>query len=286
MDFEVIVIGGGAAGLSAALVAGRARRRVLVLDEGKPSNAPAHAIGGLLGQHGTSPLELLEIGRRQLAELPSVEVRDARAQDIQVREQGVQVDGVDAEALVIATGMDYHLPQVEGLDPLWGDTVFHCPFCHGWEVQGRPLAVLGEGEHAAAMGRMLRAWSDDVVVLADPATQPEDAREGLTVDPREVTAVRAHDGKLAAVVFADGGELPRGGLLIHTPMAPRSSLLDDLGLDRGPMGTAAVDDWGRTSRPRVWAAGDVAVFPPSVPTAIASGQRAGADVVRALMLQP
>ena len=227
---------------------------------------------------------LLEIGRAQLAELPSVEVREGTAAaDLRATKDHVEVDGVRAAALVLATGMDYHLPDLPGIAELWGDTVFHCPFCHGWEVRGQPLAVLGEGAHAAMMGRMLRAWSDDVVVLADPGALPEEGRDALTVEAREVVALRAEDGKLAAVVFADGEELPRGGLLIHTPMTPRSTVLEDLGLAVAPTGTAAVDDWGRTSHPRVWAAGDVAVFPPSVPTAIASGQRAGADVVRILV---
>lgn len=284
MDFEVIIIGGGVAGLNAALVLGRARRRVLVLDDGAPSNAPAHAIGGLLGAHDLSPLELLRIGRGQLAELPSVEVRDGRAQQVSADEHGVEVDGDRAQKLLIATGMNYVRPDLPGLEELWGDTVFHCPFCHGWEVAGRPLALLSHGAHAAAMGRMLRAWSDDVVVLADPETLPAEGRDGLTIDDREVTALRAENGKLAAVVFADGSELPRGALLLHTAMEMRSALLDDLGLDRTDHGTIAVDAWGRSSVPHVWAAGDIAVAPPSITAAIASGARAGAGVVMDLFL--
>ncbi|HET6507228.1 MAG TPA: NAD(P)/FAD-dependent oxidoreductase [Baekduia sp.] len=284
MDFEVIIIGGGAAGLTAALVLGRARRRVLVLDDGAPSNAPAHAIGGLLGQRDTSPLELLALGREQLAELPTVTVRERRAISVRADADGVEVDGVRAEQLVVATGMDYVRPDVAGLEELWGDTVFHCPFCHGWEVAGLPLAVLGTGAHAAAMGRLLRAWSDDVVVLADPDALPEGARDGLVVDGREVVAVRAEGGKLAAVVFADGAELPRGGLLIHTPLAQRPSLLDGLGLEYTDMGAIAADDWGRTSVPRVWAAGDAAVFPPSITVAIASGTRVAGGIVHDLVV--
>lgn len=288
MDFEVIVIGGGAAGLNAALVLGRARRRVLVLDEGAPSNAPAPAIGGLLGQHHTSPLELLEIGREQLAELPTVEMRARRAEHVSAEGHGAEADGATARKLLLATGMHYARPALPGLEELWGDTVFHCPFCHGWEVAGRPLAVMNEA-HGVPLARMLRAWSDDVVLLADPeGLAAEDRAEleaaGVTVDGREVAGVRADDGRLAAIVFADGSELPRGGLLVEAPLEPRSALFEDLGLDRTPHGTVAVDDWGRTSVAHVWAAGDAAIAPPSITGAIHSGARAGAGLVQDLLL--
>jgi len=287
MDHEVIVIGGGAAGLSAALVLGRARKRVLVLDAGEPSNAPAQAIGGLLGQHGTSPLELLEVGRAQLAELPTVEVRrGAVATGVRAHADRVEVDGVRAGALLLATGMTYNKPDLPGIAELWGDTVFHCPFCHGWEVAGRPLALLGHGHpHAAMLARVLAAWSDDVVLLADPdALDPADrdalVAAGIAIDPRPVAGVRARDGKLAAIAFADGSpELARDGLLVHAPLVPRSSILDDLGLERTEQGVVATTGWGVTSVPRVWAAGDVAEPAPSVPAAIAAGHRAGAGIV-------
>lgn len=267
MDAEVVVIGGGAAGLSAALVLGRARRRVVVFDEGAPSNAPAHAIGGLLGQPGTSPLELLRVGRQQLAELPSVEVRAARASAVTVDDDGVTVDGVRAKHLLLATGMHYAKPDLPGVDELWGDTVFHCPFCHGWEVAGRPLAVLAVGEHATMATQLLRGWSDDVVLLDRP-----------------VQRLRAEDGKLKAVVFADGTELERAALLVAAPLSQRSSLTQDLELEHGPQGTVVVDEWGATSRPGVWAAGDVCEPAPNVASAIHQGSRAAVGIVKSLLV--
>lgn len=288
MDFEVIVIGGGAAGLSAALVLGRARRRVLVLDAGEPSNAPAHAVGGLLGQRNTSPLQLLEQGREQLAELPTIAVRRATATAVRVDADGVEVDGVRARKLLLATGMRYAYPDLPGVSELWGDTVFHCPFCHGWEVAGLPLAVMND-DHGVPLARMLRAWSDDVVLLTDPDALADADRaaleaSGVTVDGRAPARVRARDGKLEAVVFADGSELPRGGLLIEAPLEPRSSLFDDLGLDRTALGAVAVDEMGRASVAHVWAAGDAAVLPPSITATINSGARAGAGLVADLLL--
>ena len=289
MDFEVVIIGGGAAGLSAALVLGRARRRTLVLDDGAPSNAPAHAIGGLLGQDGTSPLELLEAGRAQLAALPSVELRHATATVVRAGSDGVEVDGVRAQALLLATGMRYRRPDLPGLEELWGDTVFHCPFCHGWEVRDQPLAVLADGPHAAVVAQLLRGWSDDVVLLTDPAgLEPEAhaalAARGIPIDGRAVSGLRARDGRLDAVLFADGSELPRGGLLIRAPTEPRSSLFDDLGLERTEAGTVAVEGWGKTSAPWVWAAGDAIEPAPSITVAIAGGSRAAGAITHALLV--
>jgi thioredoxin reductase len=289
MDAEVVIIGGGAAGLSAALVLGRARRRTIVFDNGAPSNAPAHAIGGLLGQDGTAPLELLQVGRAQLAELPTVEIREATATTARAEADGVEVDGVRAKALLLAGGMRYRRPDLPGLEELWGDTVFHCPFCHGWEVRDQPLAVLADGPHAVALAQLLRAWSDDVVLLTDPAeleraAQSTLADAGIPVVGKAVSGLRARDGKLDAVLFADGGELPRGGLLIRAPLEPRSSLVGDLGLELTEHGTVAVQGWGKTSAPRVWAAGDIAEPAPNITAAIAAGARAAGGITHALLV--
>lgn len=290
LDFEAIVVGGGAAGLSAALVLGRARRRTLVLDDGEPSNAAAHGIGGLLGQDGTAPLELLEAGHAQLAELPTVELREATASDVRAGADSVEVDGVRAEALLLATGMHYRRPELPGLEQLWGDTVFHCPFCHGWELRERPLAVLAAGDHAPVMARLLRGWSEDVVLLSDPGElKPEAAAAldaaGIRVDGRAVRGLRARGGKLEAVLF-DDGELARDGLLLQAVPEPRGSLLDELGLERNGAGAVAIDSMGKTSAPRVWAAGDLTPGPQSVAVAIATGHRAAVGIVQALLVAP
>jgi thioredoxin reductase len=290
MDFDtdVVIIGGGAAGLSAALVLGRARRRTVVFDDGAPSNAPAHAIGGLLGQDGTAPLELLAAGRAQLAALPSVELRGGTAGAVAVGPDGIEVEGVRARALLLATGMRYRLPDLPGVAELWGDTVFHCPFCHGWEVRDQPLAVLADESHGPTLARLLRGWSDDIVLLCGPGgVAPEDraalAAAGVRVDDREVVGLRAGDGRLEAVRFADGDSLPRAGLLVQTALEPRSPLVEALGLDRTEAGTVAVDGWGKTSVPGVWAAGDVAEPAPNVAVAIAGGSRAAVGIVHALL---
>jgi thioredoxin reductase len=152
---DAVVIGGGPAGLSAALVLGRARRRVLVLDTGRPANIESSAIGGLLGLSGVAPVELRRAGREQLAELPTVEVRDAAVVDADLgRERlGVRLsDGSElhTRALLLAHGLSYEPPALPGIEALWGRSVFHCPFCDGWEVRDRALAVHGNGQTSSA----------------------------------------------------------------------------------------------------------------------------------------
>jgi len=301
--WDCIVVGGGAAGLSAALVLGRARRRTLVVDAGEQSNRVAHGIGGLLGHDGRPPAELYAQGRRELAAYPSVEVLDGRVTDA-LREDDddpfaltiAAAAGGDerierTRTVLLATGMEYR-PRADlpGLGALWGDTVFHCPFCHGWEVQGEPLAVLAGGDDGVHMALMLRAWSDDVVLLADdvpPAGRERLRAAGVAVEERPPLELRAEAGKLAGVVLADGTELERRGLLVATTLHQRTDLAARLGAETAPPGPQAIDalvlgPMQATTVPGVWAAGDTTGQPPSVAGAIASGMMAAAMLVRTM----
>ena len=293
-QWDCIVVGGGAAGLSAALVLGRARRRTLVVDAGAPSNGAAHGIGGLLGSDGRPPAELYARGRAELGAYPSVEVRSGEV----VRGRAGFVlelaDGTTerARTVLLATGMDYETPDVPGLAPLWGRSVFHCPFCHGWEVRDAPVAVLATGDRAVHSALMMRGWTDDVVVLAgesdlDGHQRGRLAAAGVTVDHRSVAGVVAQDGELAAIAFADGTRLPRRGLLVATTLHQRSPLAEQLGAAVEPNRLAAdalrVDEFQRTSVPGLFAAGDVAAQMPQVAAAVAAGSLAGASVVQSLL---
>ncbi|TFV60535.1 NAD(P)/FAD-dependent oxidoreductase [Mycobacterium sp. PS03-16] len=293
--WDCVVVGGGAAGLSAALVLGRARRRTLVVDAGAPSNAVAHGIGGLLGHNGRPPADLYALGRRELAEFPHVQVRsgavvDARRGDLCT--VGLADGSTEMTRLILlATGMDYRLPQVPGLAELWGSSVFHCPFCHGWEMRDAPLAVLA-GARAVHAGLMLRGWTDDIVVLTDGNDDLAEGRDlltaaGIRIDERPVARVRGDDGAVV-VEFSDGSALPRRGLMAAPAMAQRSPLAQRLGVrfdQANPMSGEAVwvDDFGRTSVRGVLAAGDVTVQMPQVAAAIAAGSKAGASAVQTLL---
>ena len=268
-----MVVGGGVAGLSAALVLGRARRRTLVLDRGGQSNRAAAHVGGLLGHDGTPPAELYELARAQVSAYGTVELWDAEAVDARAESVGFVVvldDGseVRARAVVLATGMDYDVPDVPGFAELWGGAVFHCPFCHGWEVRDRPLVACAAGEvDERRATTLLAAWSDDVTV----------------VDPAEVAGVRAEDGALQAIVLRDGSEVACEGVFVHAPLRRRGELPERLGLELTEAGLVAVDAQMRTSLPGVYAAGDLAVAPQQVAIALGSGHLAGIAAIRELL---
>jgi thioredoxin reductase len=274
VDYDCVVVGGGVAGLSAAMVLGRARRRTLVLDRGQQSNRAAAHVGGLLGHDGTPPDELYELGRSQVGAYDAVAVRDAEAVDARAEGDGFVItlaDGgeeVRARALVLATGVAYEVPDVPGFAELWGDAVFHCPFCHGWDVRDRPVAVFGEGEIAERQVALLTAWTDDVTV----------------VDPSDVTGVRVEDGALKALVCRDGSEVLCDAVLIHAALRRRDSLAEQLGLALTEDGFVQVDGQAHTSVPRVYAAGDLAVAPQQVAIALGSGHLAGLVATRELLL--
>jgi thioredoxin reductase len=287
---DCIVVGGGVAGLSAALVLGRARRDVLLVDAGMQSNRTAHAVGGLLAQDGTAPGALYGEGRDQLAIHPSVTRRDGEIAAIERRDDGTfharleDGDEVAARRVLLATGMEYMPPDLPGVAERWGNTVFHCPFCHGWEVRDGALAVLENGDTGVFRALLLHGWSDDVVLIGrdvDSAGRAKLGAAGVPVDERPVVAVRDE----ATVVFADGSELPRDGLLVPAPMRQRSGLAEALDLELAPAGTIVVDELGRTSVPGVFAAGDVAGTVQMVPAAMGDGARAGAQVRLSLLAE-
>jgi thioredoxin reductase len=294
-DFDALVVGGAAAGLSAALVLGRARVRTLVVDAGEPSNRSAHAIGGLLGQDGTSPAHLYAAGREQVAGLPSVELRagvvtgiePAAGDDDDPAFRARLGDGgtVAARRVLVAGGMRYALPETPGLDALWGDAAFVCPYCHGWENRDRRIGILGA---TAAVHRvaLLRSWSEDLVVLADGALEPDDREAlraaGVPFDERPVAAVAP-----GLVRFADGEEVAVDALHVIAPMEPRDDLAARLGLatTESPNGTGVVeaDKFGTTSVAGVFAAGDIAGAG-NVAAAIAGGSLAATGLHRSLVM--
>ncbi|OBH00172.1 pyridine nucleotide-disulfide oxidoreductase [Mycobacterium sp. E136] len=298
-DWDCVIVGGGAAGLSAALVLGRARRRTLLVDAGAQSNLAAHGIGGLLGHDGRPPAELYALGREELSAYPSVEVVAGDIVAGERAENGLVLRMDDGRVertrrVLLATGMEYRPPSLPGLAELWGRSVFHCPFCHGWEVRDQPLAVLARGERAVHSSLLLRLWSDDVILLTDGPADLDDAQRerlaaaGVMIDERPVAELDSAAGDLTAIVFADGDRLPRKGLLVATTLHQRSPLAEQLGAAAAEPTPLApnpvqVDALYRTSAQRVFAAGDVVAQMPQVATAVASGSAAAAAVVQSLM---
>jgi thioredoxin reductase len=297
--WDCIVVGAGAAGLSAALVLGRARQRTLVVDAGEQSNRFSHGIGGLLGSDTRPPAELYAAGRDELSAYPTVDLRAGRVVRGERAESGFEVelgDGSREEArrVLLAPGMDYRYPALAGIEERWGRSVFHCPFCHGWEVRDRPLGVLDRGPSGLHRALLLTAWSDDVTLFADgPAElEPQDAERlraaGVTIEERRVTGLRGPGSDLEAVVLADGTERARGALLVPVTLHQRAPLAAQLGAATAPPGPVVadavqVDAKFATSVPGLFAAGDVGAAMPSVANAVASGHAAAASVVQSLV---
>ena len=295
-----MIVGGGAAGLSAALVLGRARRRTLLIDAGRPSNAPAEGIGGLLGHDGRAPHEFYASSRAELTRYPTIEVCSGDVVDGARRGDGFELsldDGSQhwAATVLLASGMDYRFPDLPGIAERWGRSVFHCPFCHGWEVRGQRLGVLGRGAEGVERAVLLTAWSDDVTLFTDGEDRVDDADEEaiaaakVTVDDRRVVGVVGGDGAPAALTFADGSTHPLDGLMVPVTLHQRSSLAVRLGAALAPPNplvadAVQVDALGQTSVPGLSAAGDASGSMPSVAVAVASGSTAAAGVVRRLVL--
>jgi thioredoxin reductase len=296
--WDCVIVGGGAAGLSAALVLGRARRRTLVVDAEQQSNRSAEGIGGMLGHDGRAPDDLYRSGREELAAYPSVGFRAARVVAAADRGATFDVELDDGShrqtrTLLLATGMDYLPPEIPGVAERWGRAVFHCPFCHGWEVRDRRLGVLDRSDRAVERALLLRFWSDDVTLFAngpvdlDANARARLTRAGVDVDERVVSDLRGPGQHLAALGFTDGSERTCEALLVPSPLRQRSSLATDLGArlaDRASSnGPLEVDAMFRTSVPRLYAAGDVAGDAiPSVANAVAAGSAAAKAIIQDL----
>ncbi|MBN8866270.1 MAG: NAD(P)/FAD-dependent oxidoreductase [Solirubrobacterales bacterium] len=295
-DFECVVVGGGAAGLSAALVLGRARRKTLVIDAGQQSNRPDKGIGGLTGNNGTPPAEFYERAGAEVDQHPTVEriddsVATGRREGGFVLTTGTG-DEVRAANVILATGMKYEYPDLPGLPELWGHDAFHCPFCHGWEARDGHIAVITQSTADLMRTRLIQLWTDRVTVLTD-GSEIEDAEQAagleaarIPVVEKEVERLVVVDGSLEAIRFTDGSELEADSVMVPITMRQRSDLAAQLGAEE--LGTAnpmiidalKVDYLQHTSIPGLSAAGDIATLgAPSVAAAIAEGHRAGAGVV-------
>ncbi|QFQ95723.1 NAD(P)/FAD-dependent oxidoreductase [Streptomyces phaeolivaceus] len=294
-QYEVIVIGGGTAGLSAALVLGRARRRTLVVDAGEPRNAPAAHMQGYLSRDGMPPAEFLAIGREEIARY-GVELVQDRVVEVTRDEEGqgftvALADGRAAHArrLVVATGLKDELPAVPGVAERFGRDVLHCPYCHGWEVRDQPFGVLATTPMSVHQALIVSQWSKDVTLF--PHTVPESdlsdddlrrlAAAGVRVVPGKVANLIVENDRLTGVRLTDGTTHPRSVLFTAPRPIPRTSLLEELGADlhETPFGAyPVVDPTGLTTVPGVWAAGNAMGFSEQVINAASSGYRAGATI--------
>ncbi|MCP2263262.1 NAD(P)/FAD-dependent oxidoreductase [Promicromonospora thailandica] len=266
--YDVIVVGGGPAGLQAALTLGRVRRSTLLLDSGEYRNGSADAIHNMVTRDGTTPAEFRATARAELAEYDSVKIREATATEIvQVPGSGFVVfldnGGVVAgRTLLLATGLRDQLPPTPGLQELFGSLVAHCPYCHGFEYADTHVAVLGSGSQVPRMALLMERVASRITVLTnggelDPTHRTILDAAGVTVRADEVTALR-RDGSGVRVTFAHGADEQVGGVLVGTAPVQSAPFAEQLGLDLLPSGCTEVDPVGRTSMRGVYAAGDSA----------------------------
>ncbi|GAB4586832.1 NAD(P)/FAD-dependent oxidoreductase [Nocardia sp. IFM 10818] len=296
--YDVVIVGGGAAGLNGALMLARSRRSVVVIDAGAPRNAPAAGVHGLLGREGIPPAELLERGRTEVRQygghvVTGEVVAAARDED----EHGTPeftvalADGrpVRARRLLVATGVVDVLPDIPGLRERWGRDVLHCPYCHGWEVRDQAIGVIAASPMAVHQVLLFRQLSDDVVLFTHTTEPPAGeqaeqlAARGIRVVTGAVTGIEVEDDRLTGVRLADGTVVRREAVATQTRMVARAGLLAALGLypseHASGMGEyIPVDAMGRTEAPGVWAAGNVTDIAAQVGNAAAAGAFAAAQI--------
>jgi thioredoxin reductase len=282
--YDVIIVGAGPAGLSAALMLGRCRRRVLVCDTGRPRNAASHAMHGFLSRDGMPPAEFLRVAREQLQQYETVELRHAEVVDAACSQSRFHVtlrDGVRfaARKLLIATGVVDHLPAIPGFRELYGRSVFHCPYCDGWEVRDQPLAVYGRGARGAGLSLELTAWTRDIVLCTDgPSELDADAINRLTrngIAIRDERVVRLEGGEaLERIVFARGDALVRRALFFTTGQTQQSELARALGCEINEKGTVRTGHYETTHLTGLYVAGDASRAVQWVVVAAAEGAEA------------
>ena len=287
-EHDVTIIGGGAAGLSAALVLSRARRRVVVVDDGTPRNAPATHMHGYLSRDGMPPSEFLALGRDEVARYGG-EVLDDAVTSVVPDDGGFRVlltggRTIRSRRLLVTTGLTDVLPDVPGLADRWARDVLHCPYCHGHEVRDQQLGVVGGAPGAVRYAQIVRQWTHDLVYFTPPGRLTADERSGLVA--RAIGVVEGtidrlvvdEDDHLRGVGMADGSIVPRDALFVPPRFVPRSHLLADLGCATDDDGWVTADGTGRTSVTGVWAAGNVIDPRAQVVTAAGAGSAAAIDI--------
>jgi thioredoxin reductase len=296
--YDTIIIGGGTAGLSAALVLGRARRRVLLVSDGPPRNAPADAAHGFFTRDGTPPMELLRVGRAQLAPYSSVEFREVAATRIVRDEYGFTVTFAGGQqersrTIALATGVRDELPAIPGFAKLWGNGIYHCPYCHGWEVRDTRLGIYARGEIAMHLAPLVRNWSPAITLLSDgpddltPEQRTTLQRLEIELIDTPISHLEIAADRLTGVAFTNGNIVPLDGIFAAMKTLPNNDLARQLGCELVADGLLAghvqVDQRGQTTIPGVYAAGDLTTAPQQLAVAASSGAMLGAQINFALV---
>jgi thioredoxin reductase len=291
---DVVIVGAGPAGLSGALILGRCRRRVLVCDAGHPRNAASQALHGYLTRDGIRPAELLQIGREQLRSYTSVELIHAEVTAVTRTNDGFEISidnqrKVFARKLLLTTGVVDHLPDIEGLAALYGKSVFHCPYCDGWEHRDQPIAIYGRKDHGSGLALELTGWSNDLVLCTDGPAELSEAERGqlarhsIPVREERISRLEGNEGQLERIVFANGDALQRQAMFFNTGQDQHCDLAEKLGCEFTERGAVRTGEFEMTNVPGLYVAGDASRAVQLAIVAAAEGAEAAFAINKALI---
>jgi thioredoxin reductase len=290
--YDVIIIGGGPAGLSAALILARCLRKIIVIDSGKPRNLKSSALNGYLSRDGINPLEFLRICKEDLEKYKVEIIEDEIVKASKLENETFEVEDSNgkkfySQRLLIATGLVDELPPIEGIDRFYGTSVFHCPYCDGWEMRLKPIAVYGKNNIGAGLATVLKNWTDDILVCTDGReVNPEEAElfelKNIKVNIRNIKKLDGHDGLLERIIFTDGSHVNVYGLFFSSDKYQKSSIAEQLGCDFTENGVIEADLHQRSNIKGIFVAGDSARDMQLVIVAAAEGAKAAVAIDKSL----